>query len=164
MNPTSMQEMSPLLLTRNRLPPFPLTKSISASIIVADSSLKNATGPAPTPKPDSRVAKRPIVPQSDPASNTIKYPLFCSFFIFTKSPFPFTQIMRALVIPLIIFIYIIACQAKLVVFYYTTKKQLCGKVRKFIYPDRGYIIIVTELRNLRCSGRQDVRGGQEMDG
>ena len=50
------------------------------------------------------------------------------------------------------------------VFYYTTKKQLCGKVRKFIYPDRGYIIIVTELRNLRCSGRQDVRGGQEMDG
>ena len=40
MKPTSMHEISPFLLTRKRLRPFPLMSRISASIMVADSNLK----------------------------------------------------------------------------------------------------------------------------
>ena len=70
MKPTSMHEISPILLTRKRLRPFPLMSRISASIMVADSNLKKATGAAPIPISDSRVANKPIVPHSEPAANT----------------------------------------------------------------------------------------------
>ena len=60
-------------------------------MIDAESSLKKATGAAPSPRFDNNVAKKPIVPQSAPAVNTIKYPLFCSEFILRTS-FPFTHI------------------------------------------------------------------------
>lgn len=72
MKPTSIQDMKPFRLIRKRLVPLPLNNNISASIIVADSILKNATGAAATPKFESRVANNPIVPHKDPAANTIK--------------------------------------------------------------------------------------------
>ena len=72
MNPTSIQDMRPLLLTLNKSRPLPLTRRISASMIVADKTLKNATGPALMPKFESNVANNPIVPHNDPATSTIK--------------------------------------------------------------------------------------------